>query len=387
MDNTLEKVYKAGLKFLVPLTPEETYRTIVHEAMKLVGGESGAIMLEKDGQLQVAYSASPASFPHVSTRKKGFTYRAFKTHKSFVIHSSELSKIHPETVTGGVKSVAFIPLAYRNKSIGVLKVRSHSGGQFTHNEPLILQLFGSMASLAIRKTQLYDETRKALKTRDLFISLAAHEFRTPLTTIGGYVQLLADKLPQKDPQSKWVEELYWEVERLTSLVNELLETSRIKESKFQYVWRECRLKSIIKKTITAFQFKHLNHELVFVDKLHDDEDTVVGDFEKLLQVITNLVDNGAKFSDPGTKIVVSLQSRIPYLILTIKDQGRGIAEEDLPRIFEGFYRGNKVTERGMGLGLFLAKSIVEAHRGSIKIRSRVGKGTVVEVKLPRVKYG
>lgn len=386
MDNYLAKVYKAGLKFLVPLTPEETYRTIVHEAMKLVGGESGLIILDKDGQLQTVYSASPKNFPPIKTRKKGFTFKAFKTHRSFVIHSSELSKVHPEIVAAGAKSVAFIPLAYRNKSIGVLIVRSHSGGYFTHNEPLILKLFGSMASLAIRKIQLQDEARKALESRDLFISLAAHEFRTPLTTIYGYVQLLANKLPKdSSPQSRWVEELSFSTSRLTSLVNELLEVSRMKNNQFQYHWRECHLLKVINRAASEFQFSHPGRKLCLDNKLKNGKDVIVGDFDKLLQVIVNLLDNAAKFSSPESEITMGLEFRSPNLVITIKDSGRGIEKKDLHRIFDEFYRSSKTSVEGMGLGLFLAKNIVAQHRGDINIRSKVDKGTVVEVRLPRAK--
>lgn len=387
MDNTIERVYKAGLKFLVPLTPEETYRTIVREAMRLVNGGSGVIVLEKEGQLQTVYKASPKNFPPLKTRKKGFTYRAFKTHKSFVIHSSGFSKAHPELVSAGVQSIAFIPLAYRNKSIGVLIVRSHSGGHFTRNEPLILQLFGSMASLAIRKTQLYDEARKTLETRDLFISMAAHELRTPITTIIGYSQLLATKFPKdQNPESRWIEELCWEANRLKDLVNELLETNRIKNGhQFHYIFSECHVVEVLNRAISAFNFDHQGRKLHFNNTLKEGEDKLVGDFDRLFQMISNLLDNAAKFSPPDKMIQVTMKANTSYLIIRVKDSGYGIENKILPRIFERFYRGDKNAPEGMGLGLFLAKNIVTQHRGDINIRSKIGKGTTIEIRLPRTK--
>ena len=382
----LEKIYQASLKFLVPLTPEETYRILVHEAMKLVGGESGAVILENDGLLQTVYKAAPMNFPNFKIRKRGFTYRAFKERHAFIIHANELSTAHPEVEKTGVKSAAFIPLAYKNKSIGVLIIRTHNRGYFTQSEPLALQSFGAMASIAIRKAQLYDETIKALQTRDLFVSMAAHEFRTPLTTIGGYSQLLINKLPPKTSQFKWAKELYWEVGRLTSLVNEFLDVSKIQGGKFRFTFHEHSFNQIIQKAISEFQFGQAEHQVIFKNKLNKTEDRIICDFEKMLQMINNLIENAAKFSDPETKIILTLRYSKRDLTLTIRDYGIGISKEELPRIYEAFYQ-NKTERGGAGLGLFLVKNIVEAHHGHINIDSKEGKGTTVEVKFPKAKYG
>lgn len=380
MDGSLEKIYKAGLKFLVPLTPEETYRIIVHEAIKLVSGDHGSIFLEEEGHLkEVCSSLSDSS---LKVRRRGFTYRAFDKRISFVIGVKQLERAHPHTLVKGIKSVIFIPLSYKNRSIGVLSVRSNIEGKFDKNEPDILKLFGSMASLAIRKTQLYNEEKKALETRDLFLSMAAHEFRTPLTTISGYAQLLASKSSKKNStQSRWIEGLLLEAARLTTLVNELLEISRIHSGKFQYVLRECSLEEIIKRAILAIKFSYPDRKFVFQNKIDSGKDIVVGDADKLLQVFINLLDNAAKFSAPETEIIITLKFRSPYLVIMVKDHGRGIENKDLPRIFDSFYRGNK-TGVGMGLGLFLANAIVEQHHGTINIHSKIDKGTTVEVLLP-----
>ncbi len=387
MDNSLEKIYKAGLKFLAPLTPEETYRVIVQEAVKLVKGEVGALSLMVEGEFKIVYrQAPPGSPPPAAIRKAGFAYKSFKEGKVLVIDSKRLKKAHPEVVREEFRSNIFIPLAYKGKSLGVLAVRFHSKGNFTQNEPEILKLFGSMASLAIRKTQLYDETQKALESRDLFLSMAAHEFRTPLTTISGYVQLLANKFTKdENPQSRWIEELSWETRRLTYLVNELLEISRIKGGKLHFVWRECFLPEIIERAAREFKFNHPGRKLNIQNILKKDSLLVVGDFDKLLQVITNLLDNAAKFSTFNKDILVKLTENHSEFIITVKDSGKGIETKDLPKIFEGFYQGHKSTDQGMGLGLFLAKIIIEQHHGSINVRSRLGKGTRVDVTLPKVK--
>lgn len=389
MTQILEDIYKAGLKLLEPLTPAETYTTIVREAVKLVHAEYGSILLLEKGQLVRVYASSPISFP-ARKRRRAFADKAFKSGQIIIVDASKLKKVFPPVSNQNftIQTVLYIPLSYRDKSIGVLVISSCRKIQESATELKILKLFGSMASLAITKTQLYDQTKTALETRDLFISMAAHEFRTPLTTIIGYVQLLQTKLPEISQHvqvGRWVKELSWEALRLTNMVNELLEVSRINAGKIQYTWREHSLKEIVGRAILDFQFTHPDHKIVFQCSLNLGQDVVVGDFDKLLQVIINLLDNSAKFSQLGSEIIIRLKLKSPSLILIVKDQGKGIDKKDLPRIFERFYKGGSNTVEGMGIGLFLSKNIIEEHRGSIKVRSQLNKGTTVEIQLPRAK--
>lgn len=242
-----------------------------------------------------------------------------------------------------------------------------------------------MASLAIRKTQLYDESKKALEVRDLFISMAAHELRTPITTISGYSQLLYSKLGgSASVESRWISDLAWETLRLTHLVNELLEVDRIKGGQFQYTFEECSLREIIRRAISDFHFIHPEHKVILEDKLNGG-DLVIGDFDKLLQLVINLLDNAAKFTPPEKEINLTLNFKSSYIIFTVKDQGHGITGKDLPQVFEKYYRGEVIKE-GMGIGLFLVKNIVNQHHGTINIFSKENRGTRVKIKLPMVKH-
>ncbi|MEK7375890.1 MAG: ATP-binding protein, partial [Candidatus Margulisiibacteriota bacterium] len=123
-------------------------------------------------------------------------------------------------------------------------------------------------------------------------------------------------------------------------------------------------------------------KIIFRNELGKDSDKILCDFEKLLQMIDNLMENAAKFSDPASQIIISIKSSGHYLILSIRDYGIGIPKEERPKVFEAFYQ-SKTERGGAGLGLFLAKSIVEAHHGSIKLISKPEKGTHIEVKLPK----
>ena len=150
---------------------------------------------------------------------------------------------------------------------------------------------------------------------------------------------------ENTPQARWVRDLYVETLRLTSLVNKLLETSRIRAGQLQYDWKECDVRKVIDRSIKNFNFSHPGWKVIFKDESGKKRVLVVGDFGKLLQVVTNVLDNAAKFSSPNTLVSIILKVKVPCLILQVQDKGEGIAKKDLPRVFEGFYRGHKVANQ------------------------------------------
>ena len=186
-------------------------------------------------------------------------------------------------------------------------------------------------------------------------------------------------------ESRWVESLHAESHRLTLLVRDLLEINHIRMGQLHYELKECSLREVIIRAVENFRVNYHKREVSFDDKLGENGSTVVGDFDKLLQVVSNLLDNAAKFSQGDTAIIVRLKFKSPNYILQVKDRGNGIPKKDLPKVFDGYYKGKDSMNEGMGLGLFLSKNIVEAHRGSIHLHSRVNKGTLVEIQLPRAK--
>lgn len=382
--DTLERIYKSSLKFLEQLTPYETLATIVGEAVRLVNGNYGSILLDRDKELVRVYASDPKAY-QTQIRKKGNTYTCFKKGKPLLDTIKKMQEAHPELKESGIQSTIFIPLTNRQRSIGVLTVNSKLNQEFTPYQMRILQLFGAMASLAIRKTQLYDEIKNALDMRDMFISMASHELRTPLTTINGYVQLLSTRMSTESAITKtWMEELSKEVDRLTILVKELLEINRIKSGNLQYFFKESSITEIVNRALKNIEFGHPEKKIELENLLGKD-DVVVCDFDKLLQVINNILENAAKYTPIGKSIKLVLTKRNKQLIIQLKDKGIGIPAKDLPDIFKGYVQGANHTKEGLGLGLFLSKNIVEKHLGSIKIKSKENKGTTVEIALPKAR--
>ncbi len=382
---TLEKIYLASIKFLAPLSLGKTYSTIVQEAAKLVKAQWGSVLLEQSGELKRVYSSIPLR-RQIQHRKRGFLYKSFKTGKPIVLSAKQIARVHPEIEELAITSDVIIPLSSQNKSIGILSVLTKREQSFTEEEINTLILFGSLASLAIRKAQLYDDAKRDLETRDLFISMAGHEIKTPITTIFGYTQLLFNNFHQgKKLKGEWIDSLFAECDRLKSLVNDFLEIGHIKKGSLHYNLKEYSIKAIVNQAIANFNFNYPYRGLILKDYVSANEDTAVVDRDRLMQVLINLLDNAAKYSSPDRKIMLILKSDQLNFIIQIKDQGIGIAKKDLPKVFNRYYRRSGDSHRGLGLGLFIVKNIIEYHHGSINLHSQLRKGTTVEIKLPRIK--
>ncbi len=383
MESILEKIHSSALKFLVPLNTEEIYKVVVDEAINLVEAKFGSLLLDVGGELKRVYTTLPIA-SQIKIRSRGFTYRTFRYGKPLI----KISKNFANTKLVwklGLQSNIFIPLSYENEALGVLIMNSKDNVKFTNRELEVLKLYGSLASLAIKKNKLYADVVQALESRDLFLSMAAHELRTPLTTIDGYVQLLNRKFKDNNlNEAKWIGELKWETFRMTQLINEMLTFNKIQSGKLNYDLKECNFKELVDKALLSVRLIHPNHKIITND-FSGDNVLIIGDGDQIQQVLINLFDNAAKFSDFDDEIIINLKTKSPYIYLTIKDKGRGIPKKDLPNIFNGYYIGKNHTVEGMGLGLYLAKNVIEYHRGTINISSKLNQGTKVQVKIPKVK--
>ncbi|MDQ3098763.1 MAG: cell wall metabolism sensor histidine kinase WalK [bacterium] len=233
-----------------------------------------------------------------------------------------------------------------------------------------------------------NEAKKAEQMRSDFISIASHELRTPLTVIAGYLSLLiAGKVGKlQEQQSNFIKQIYDDTQSLSSLVEDLLDVSRLDSGKFRLHKSAMSLYDISKKTIDSLTDKALERNITIVYTADKVVPPFHGDKAKIRQVLTNIVDNAIKYTNPSGKIRVSLKVLDNSFVVTVIDNGYGIEKKDLPHIFERFYRSeNKLLDRvtGAGLGLYISKTIIEMHEGSIVVDSTFEKGTTFTISLPR----
>lgn len=238
------------------------------------------------------------------------------------------------------------------------------------------------AVLVIRDiTALQELDRK----KDEFLSVASHELRTPLTTIKGYTQLLAQTVNQLGPDERmtYLTAVLGEIDRMMGLITELLDVSRIETRKLELEPRNIPWVDFLERRINAFQVQHPDRKIEFESASNDV--SLEADADRMRQVVDNLISNAMKYSPDGSPIRVTVKLNAGFVETAVIDRGIGIPEDEIPRLFERFHRARNVSSRyygGLGLGLYIAKAIVEAHSGSIAVESREGDGSRFTIRLP-----
>ncbi len=239
------------------------------------------------------------------------------------------------------------------------------------------------AVLVIRDiTALQELDRK----KDEFLSVASHELRTPLTTIKGYTQLLAQTIADlpAEERATYLNAVLGEIDRMMGLISELLDVSRIETNRLQIHPQPIHWVEFIERRAGAFRVQNAARVINF-EAATLSETIVNADPDRMRQVIDNLLSNAIKYSPDGTDIEVKVNVVDGHVLTSVIDHGIGIPKDEIPQLFERFHRARNVSSRyygGLGLGLYIAKAIVEAHDGSIFIESEEGRGSSFTVKLP-----
>jgi PAS domain S-box-containing protein len=238
------------------------------------------------------------------------------------------------------------------------------------------------AVLVIRDiTALQELDRK----KDEFLSVASHELRTPLTTIKGYTQLLAQTggdLPAEE-RSTYLNAVLGEIDRMMGLISELLDVSRIETNRLQIHPQPIKWLEFIERRAYAFRVQHPSRTILV--ETGTPEIVIHADPDRIRQVIDNIISNAVKYSPEGSEIRVKLELENGRIATAVIDQGIGIPQDEIPQLFERFHRARNVSSRyygGLGLGLYIARAIVEAHHGTIRVFSEEGHGSVFTVTLP-----
>lgn len=374
-------IYEAAVKFMVPQDIEETYMSIAKEAMNLVDGAYASIFLFQDGNLKKVY-ASDEKLKSITPRKEGSTYETFHSGLAQLRHKSELLDANNKFKEFPVESNISLPLIYGHITIGVLSVLSKKSNQFTRDDLSRLILFAPLATMAIRKNQYIEEAERAISSRDLFISLAEHELKNPLTLLALNVELLMkSKSLIKPKEFKRIQTIETTTNRLINLVDELLISGGKKEGKLKYSFNSCDLVQLAKQTVDELSLQHKYREIKFKNSSLQKMIQVSVDKDKIKQVIINLVNNALKFSRQSMPVTISLEIKGDLAFVKVSDKGIGISVNDLPKVFKRYYSGNS-NERGLGIGLYLVKKIITKHKGEVNIESTLGEGTTVSFTLP-----
>lgn len=227
-----------------------------------------------------------------------------------------------------------------------------------------------------------DELKSADSIKNEFISSISHELRTPLTAIRGWTETISE-IDDPVMRKKGLQIIGKETERLSSMVEELLDFSRMQNGRFTLQKTNIDIIAELSDAVLMYSEKAKDDKIAVIYEENEAVAIVNGDKNRLRQVFINIIDNALKYTDAGGKVRIDAELSDSNIIITIEDSGCGISKADLPKVKNRFYKANN-TVRGSGIGLAVADEIVKMHGGNLDITSELGRGTAVMITLPLV---
>jgi len=232
-------------------------------------------------------------------------------------------------------------------------------------------------------SEALDKEKHLNEIKSRFVSMASHEFRTPLSTVLSSASLLSKytKTEEQDKRTRHIEKIKASVKHLNDLLEDFLSLGKLDEGKVGAIFQELNLHELIQDTIEEMKGLVKAHQ--HIEYLHSGNEIVESDKKLIKNVLINLISNAIKFSDEGRVIHVKSQGKNDFAVISVRDEGIGISKEDQEHLFSSFFRGkNAINIQGTGLGLHIVKRYSDLLKGEVDIESDLGKGTVVTFTIP-----
>jgi PAS domain S-box-containing protein len=291
----------------------------------------------------------------------------------------------------GVRSAMVLPMVARGRTIGAIAFVSGEGGRRYNQSDLVLaEDLAHRVALVLDNVRLFQDAQRAILVRDEFLSVAAHEFRTPVTSLHGFAQFALrqiDKGEAVDPQKirQGLEVISYQSKKLAHLVSQLLSVSAMEAGNLTVDRQLVDLTRLVEGVVAMARTGTSDHSIV----VHTPPSMpIIADPFRLEQVVINLLDNAIKYSPDGGLIEVDLSAPSPGSTrLTVRDHGTGVPSDQLERVFDRLYRGHDAHNfSGMGLGLYVSREVIRLHGGEIWLESPQDGGTLCVVTLPTGLY-
>lgn len=416
--NGLEALQKTSRLISTTLDENEIFHRIDQPLLTDLGFEKTLILLyDKSGGLeyrvQFGFAIEEIHFIISRLQKEEGMQETLKEGHTFSTASAPKQRKEQLIQIFGVEHVVLAPILSQNGCIGLLFVGNRSDassvtagdeelisilanqiGQSLENAQLFEQVYRSSQVLETkvqdRTKQLasaLEEVQQISKMKSEFISAVSHELRTPLTSIKGYASLLmTGKIGQIPEEVKErLEKINKHSDNLVKMINELLDIARIESGGTEMRFTKSDVAAIIDNVHDLLTPQMREKNIQWVVEIAEGVPKAYIDSSHIERVFINLVSNAIKFTPEGGIINIKLSAENGFIHVSVKDTGIGIGKDDLPKLFNEFYRvENEINQnvKGTGLGLSLVKNIVEAHKGSIEVNSEIGRGTVFHFKLP-----
>jgi len=389
------------------MDPQQMFELVIKKAVELIPDVDGAAIVTFDAAgksitLRAGYGYYKKLIEE-QTKDFDISERVIECGSPFLI-SPSVEETESAVSHSGIKSAICVPISRNNRKIGAILLESNKKeDSFSEDNLPLLRAFADGVGLAISKAQSHHMLKQKysrLEENTLTMAVAypqllqseklatvgelagsiAHEINNPLMTIMARTDILLSKIDPRDPIYNSIDVIDKQVERISKLVQGILEFARMSRSEF----KPQSITQIIGESILLTENHLKNHNVVLERSLKNDLPRVLADKNRLQQVFLNLITNAAQAMSEGGTLTVSTGSSVDRLgdervLVSFKDTGCGIKMEELGKIFDSFYT---TKETGTGLGLAISKRIVDEHGGSISVESAAGVGTTVTVMLP-----
>jgi K+-sensing histidine kinase KdpD len=398
----LKRLVELSVTLNSTLDLETLLQLVTSTGVELLACQSTSILLYDEKQPRLYFAAATGSDPKKLAQvpvpiEGSLAGTIFRTNRSIILNNAEQDSRHytgvSEHLHFHVKTLVGVPMLIRDRVMGVLEAVNKREGIFDERDETILSVIASHAAIAIENARLLASTRQALeKVRESdqlkgnFLSLASHELRTPLGIIIGYASFLREDA--RGELSEHAQHVLDAALQMRSLVEDMTNLTMLEtQGKMTFKPRIVPIQTILKTAREEVSQIVLAHEQKLRLACGEVPMNVQVDPEKTVSVFVNLLNNAIRFSPQGSEIILGATQQDDRIMAWVQDHGVGIAPDKLKRIFDGFYQAESPNTRhhgGLGIGLAIAKGLIEAQGGKIWAESNgEGRGAIFKVLLPR----
>ena len=374
---------------LANLPLNRLFENVLSKVREAVGSDMSLVLLmdEKTNELFVAASDGVSVSPLRQFRLRVGESLAGRVaaEKQLVIARNAIRDpaIRPHLRALGFQTILATPLLARDRLIGVLEIGLMSDRDFSKEEVEFIQLVAQQVAIAIENSSLYEEAREANRIKDRFLSIASHELRTPLTAILGWTEMLK-RVERPDIRTEAIQSIEQSARTLADLIEDMVDASRIREGKLALNREAIDLSSLVAAALRTITPSANQAGVKLEADIPAESLPIQGDPGRIRQVLWNLLTNAIKFTPRGKTVWTRVQVDQASATITVEDEGEGISPEFLPYIFDELKQEEKgIHAGGLGLGLYIVKTIVDMHGGTVEAHSEgAGRGATFVVRLP-----
>ncbi|HTH70432.1 MAG TPA: GAF domain-containing protein [Candidatus Saccharimonadales bacterium] len=390
-------LHRASTLIAAETDPTEVLREILEAAGALLGRGSALLYRWDDHAALLRHAESIGAerdAPPVLRSGEGVTGQAFLTQKPVIVNDyATWEHALPSNRDAGWQAALAVPLIRAGQPLGVLTVRStHALARFDDEDARLLSLFGDQAVATLTTAELVEQQRRAVEqleklnsAKSNFVSIVSHEFRTPLTGIQGFSELMRDEDLSVVEMKEYAGDINKDAQRLNRMITEMLDLDRMESGQMTLNRERSDINAVIAEAAERLSANAGQHPI------HVNCDPALPliemDTDKIKQVLLNLLSNAIKYSPDGGAITITTRVEGGMVHVLVRDLGMGIPPDSLEKVFERYSRLESGATRyiqGTGLGLPISRQIVEMHGGRAWVESTLGEGSVFQFTLPLV---